>query len=344
MEDDVVYMIKDDVPLISVIVPVYNVEKYLARCIESILNQTYKNIEIILVDDGSTDRSGLICDNYANTYINIHSFHQNNQGQAVARNYALDMCKGEFIGFVDADDYIALDMYEYLYHQINKENADCASVSFCFTTVSNENRTGIENIAVYDGETILYKHLIDAMKTGSHSVCRCLFKRNVLENVRFPIGIVNEDIPFKFKALSNVNKFVDSSLIKYYYYQKGESTTRGGFKEKDLDLFKATELLLEMAEKYSESVYRLAKGKHLRGYFSILARIAFYGSIESKKRTQDIINICQANLRDNCLFLLSMPLPLSRKILIVLFCINFNIAGAFIWLGKQIMKKGNNDD
>lgn len=341
-------MIKDDVPLISVIVPVFNVEKYLDRCIKSILNQTYTNIEILMIDDGSTDNSRCICENYAREYKNVYVYHQKNQGLASARNSGLDKCHGIYIGFVDSDDYIADDMYEYLYKILNDNNADCASIRYALTTkdkIDQEKKNySIENVAVYSGENILYQHLLEAMKTGSHSVCRCMFKRSVLENIRFPLGLLNEDIPFKFEALVNVSKMVDSSLVKYYYYQKGESITRGGFKEKDLDLFKATNLLLEMAKEHSESIYRLAKGKHLRGYFSILARIAFYGSTEPKKRTQDIINICQANLRDNCLFLLSMPLPLSRKILIMLFCINFNIADAFIWLGKSIMAKGNDND
>lgn len=109
---------KDD--LISVIVPVYNVEKYLHKCINSILNQTYKNLEIILIDDGSTDNSGKICDEYALKDNRIKVIHKENGGLSSARNAGLDICSGDYIGFVDSDDYIAEDMYEYLYVNLKK--------------------------------------------------------------------------------------------------------------------------------------------------------------------------------------------------------------------------------
>ena len=331
-------LLKLNKPMISVIVPVYNAEKYLSRCIDSILQQTYKNIEIILVDDGSLDKSRVICDDYANRYENISSYHQKNQGQGAARNYGLDRCHGDYIGFVDSDDYIALDMYEYLYGLIVKNRTDCASVSFKFTTDDREKlNNDNELISVYENEDVLEQHLLEATTTGSHSVCRCLFKAESLTDVRFPTGMINEDIPFKFAALSHVERMANSNLIKYYYYQKSESTTRGAFKEKDLDLFKATTMLVDMARPYNEKIQVLAKAKHERSFFSILARIAFYGSGVSKERKNEIVKICQASLRKNFIFLLKMPLPISRKVLILLFVMNYSMTELCILIAKKLL-------
>ena len=332
-------MLNFNKPMISVIVPVFNAEKYLSRCIDSILQQTYKNIEIILVDDGSIDKSGFICDDYANRYKNISSYHQKNKGQGSARNYGLDKCHGDYIGFVDSDDYIALDMYEYLHGLIAKKRTDCASISFKFTTVDDEKLINDnEKVTVYENEDVLEQHLLEATTTtGSHSVCRCLFKANVLAGVRFPTGMINEDIPFKFAALSHVKRMANSNLIKYYYYQKSESTTRSAFKEKDLDLFKATQMLVEMSEPYNEKIRILAKAKHKRAYFSILARIAFYGCSVSKERKKEIVEICQSSLRSDFIFLLKMPLPISRKVLILLFVINYSAAEVCILIAKKLL-------
>ena len=109
---------------ISVIVPIYNTEKYLARCIESILCQTYTNLEIILVDDGSTDKSGDICDFYARKDNRVKVVHKENGGAAAARNFALNMVTGQYIGFVDSDDYTDIEMYQKLYEKAKQENAD----------------------------------------------------------------------------------------------------------------------------------------------------------------------------------------------------------------------------
>lgn len=112
---------------ISVIVPIYNVEKYLNKCIDSIVNQTYKNLEIILIDDGSTDGSGDICDEYAGRDMRIKVFHQENKGVVAARKVGIKNATGEYIGFVDGDDYIDSNMFAELYHLINKKEADIVS-------------------------------------------------------------------------------------------------------------------------------------------------------------------------------------------------------------------------
>ena len=133
--------------LISIIVPVYNVESYLKKCLESIINQTYKNIEIILIDDGSTDSSGKICDDYANKDKRIKVIHKQNGGVSDARNTALDICRGDYIGFIDSDDYIELDMYETLLKFLLNNNLDVAMCSSY--TVKNKQLIRCKNFKPY---------------------------------------------------------------------------------------------------------------------------------------------------------------------------------------------------
>ena len=113
--------------LISIVIPVYNVEKYLKQCLDSIINQTYTNLEIILVDDGSTDNSGTICDYYSKIDKRIRVIHKKNEGQSIARNIGIKVSNGKYIGFLDSDDWVEQDMYRFLIENIEKYNADIIS-------------------------------------------------------------------------------------------------------------------------------------------------------------------------------------------------------------------------
>lgn len=336
----------NDFPLISVIVPVYNVEKYLDRCLNSLLNQTYKNIEIILIDDGSTDNSSSICDRYANKYSNIVVIHKKNEGQSSARNIGLQNINGEYIGFVDSDDWIANDMYTYLYNLIVTYDADGASIWFATTHSDRVDRINTleekENISILCGKNILEFHLKEAtLKSGAHSMCRCIFKKDILEGMAYPEGFVNEDIPFKFEALTRCNTFIDSRLVKYYYFQASKSTTRGEFKKKDMSLFPMTERLYEMALPYDGDIKYLAEIKKMRSDFSILARIAYYGSECDEKYTNNVIRDCTNRLRKNFIVLILSPIPITRKIVLGLFVVNFGFAKKLINYAKKIRNYNN---
>lgn len=328
---------------ISVIIPVYNVKKYLDRCLESVLMQSYPISEIIIIDDGSTDGSGEMCDCYAKKYSSIKVYHQKNKGQAAARNLGISKAKSDYIGFVDSDDWIANDMYEYLIMLIKKYKTDCASIMITMTNGEKNATSGTkkEHIDIWCGQDILYNHMLEATRiSGAHSVCRCLFRKKAIENIRFPEEIKNEDILYKFDVLARMHKMANSNLVKYFYYQKSESTTRGPFKEKDIDLIKAATSLCEHASKYESKIYDLAQIKLERSYFSILARIAYYGvSPESENMIPGLINKCQKRLRKHIVLLLKSSIPMSRKILIICFCINFSFALKIIRVVKKI--RGN---
>ena len=168
---------------ISVIIPVYKVEEYLPKCLDSVINQTYKNIEIILVNDGSPDKSGVICDMYAGMDNRITVIHKQNEGVAKARNDALDIAKGDYIGFVDSDDWIEPDMFEFLMNNLIKYDAD---ISMCGETVYENGKiissksNGSVSILDQDGAKKL------TVKGGSMGlIWNKIYKKSILENVRF---------------------------------------------------------------------------------------------------------------------------------------------------------------
>lgn len=209
---------------ISVIVPVYNSSKYLRKCIESIIEQTYKNMEIILVNDGSTDDSGAICDEYAEKDERITVIHQKNAGESMADNRGLDICTGEYIGFVDADDRIAEDMYEFLYMALLKYDAD---ISICghYREDSEHGVYGAENdngkIIVYDSREAIRKVVED--KEIHSFVWDKLYRRDLFTGFRFRQGVILEDIATMYKIFMRAKKIVVCNVPKYYYYQRKDS-------------------------------------------------------------------------------------------------------------------------
>ena len=217
--------------LVSVIVPVYNAAPYLKRCIESICNQTYKILEILLVDDGSVDESGSICDYYAEKDHRIHVIHKENEGQAVARNIALKFSKGKYIGFVDSDDWIEPKMYENLHDAIEghdfsmcgrfnvSEEDGSKSKFFCTKHAFEMNKNEIlSRFFTYD--------MVDSSGWDK------LFRREILEGLEFPRGYICEDLPFIYYALKRCNSGVHVGIPLYNYLVRKGSTSHSSFTQK----------------------------------------------------------------------------------------------------------------
>ena len=329
-----------DEELISVIVPVYNTEKYLKRCIESLLNQTYRNIEILLIDDCSTDGSLKICKAFAEKHHNIKVIcHEHNDGQSCARNSGLDVAKGCYVGFVDSDDWVAPDMYEYLFHLMKTYEAQISQINFTLAYGINDSFINSkEKIKQLYNKEILQDYMLAAtIATGAHSVCRCLFKKEVIFNERFREGKVNEDIDFKYKVLSNSTCFVESNQVKYFYFQSVGSTTTSGLKRRDFDLYEAAEKLWNFTrdENYG-NIKLLGEVKKARTAFSLLSKIAYYGIADKSLDEGKIINQLTHEHRHNLRILLSAPLPKSRKILAVLLSINFTLTKKIVDIAKII--------
>lgn len=228
---------------ISIIVPVYNVEKYLDRCIKSILNQTFNNFEIILVDDGSPDNCGRICDEYEKKDKRIKVVHKENGGLSDARNAGLDIAKGKYIGFVDSDDIIHPRMYEILFECINKSKSDIIQCKFKKFKNSDELKNDLDNydkiFEEYDNKRAIID-MIDNNKINVNSWNK-LYKRELFESLRFPKGKIHEDEFLTYKLLYNSRKiaYIDEEL--YYYYQNDNGIMNGSNILKRLDRIQALE-------------------------------------------------------------------------------------------------------
>lgn len=214
--------------LISLIVPVYNAEKYISQCIEGILKQTYSDIEVILVDDGSTDRSGEICDEYAKKDNRIKVIHKENGGASSARNQGMTVAQGLYISFVDADDYVFPDYIEYLYNMLTEYEADisvgtCLKLSEGKKTDSQSIKEQYDNTAECFTSEAAIENLLYRKGITGYPVLK-LFKKNCIENEKFMENVTyGEDFIFIYHALRNASKVVLGRKIIYIYYQNADS-------------------------------------------------------------------------------------------------------------------------
>lgn len=326
-------------PLISVIVPVYNVEKYLRRCIDSLLAQTYPNLEILLINDGSSDGSWDICVEYESSHHNVKAFSKINGGLSSARNSGLGHAVGKYVGFIDSDDWIEPDMYEYLFKLLTNYNADAAQVKYELAYDSNHKMPELkELIEIHEGcENILEFYMEQTTATGDYSVCICLFKTTIANKYKFREGKTSEDMDYKFKVFAECECFVSSNKPKYHYFQAGSSISSGKLVPKNFELYESAEVLYQLCDcQKNKRTQFLGKVKKARTAFSLLSKAAFYGisdEIDSKQ-----IDILINENRKNLPILLKAPLPLSRKLASIAFAINFNFAKNLISYYKKISR------
>ena len=210
-----------DMDLVTVIVPIYNVEKYLERCVESILKQTYQNLEIILVDDGSPDRCGEICDSFTDERIVV--IHQHNQGQAAARNRGIEEAKGSWITFIDSDDFVAPDYVEYLLRLCKMNDV---IVSQCGAVRGTHNTFPEETVAIQEKCWEFSDLYASPSREFRAIVWGKLYHRSLFRELRFPEGKIYEDEDTAFKVLYDAGKIVISNKHLYYYFMSPQSTLR----------------------------------------------------------------------------------------------------------------------
>lgn len=261
---------------ISVIIPVYNSEKYLSKCLESVLKQTYKNIEIILIDDGSTDESGLICDDYSNKDERIRVIHTENVGVSHARNVGLENATGDLISFIDSDDELENNMFEVLVNIKQKYNAD---MSHCGYKRVDEfgnfikNVCGTHAVLIQDNVETITNMLGGVYFTGG--LWNKLYSYSVVKNIRFAEELKNnEDILFNVLAIQNCRKIVFIDECKYIYYEHTLSACNTINKEKQIaDSLKATELMMKNCcnEKLRKIYFQRYFSQKLNLYKNIVA-------------------------------------------------------------------------
>lgn len=328
---------------ISVIIPVYGVEKYLDRCVESVVNQTYKDLEIILVDDGSIDNCPKMCNEWASRDARIRTVHRENGGQSCARNTGLSIATGDYITFVDSDDWIVRDTYEYCMKFFDRyKGANAVQFDVRLTDVENiciEQPKEVVN--VYNDKEILEYYLDSSTrKSGGFSVCRCLFEAPTAKRYRFREGKINEDIDYKYKVLRDCDRWVVTNHIGYFYWQEGNSTSSGKLKARDFQLYEAADELFYMTQKETYgNIAFLGKVKKARTAFSLLSRIAVWGIGDQTLNGKNVVKQLVKEHRHNLPLLLKAPLPISRKILSVMFAMNFSVAKFLLSLAKGRVNK-----
>lgn len=222
-------------PLISVIVPIYNVEKYLARCVDSIVNQTYKNLEIILVDDGSPDRCPQMCDDYAEKNSRIKVVHKKNGGLSDARNVGMAVATGEYISFIDSDDYVSDDFFECLLDVMNKENSDIAECSVVKLYEDNRFDEFSDDLSVKTYDTQDAMSALIAENPFHQHVWNKLYKTELVRDIPYAVGKLNEDEFWTYQVFGRANKVSKLNKTMYYYFQRNSSIMGVGYNIRRLD-------------------------------------------------------------------------------------------------------------
>lgn len=241
--------------LISVIVPIYKTEQYLKKCVDSIIIQSYKNIQIILVDDGSPDKSGGICDEYASSDSRVKVIHQKNRGLSTAYNVGLDNASGEYIAFVDSDDWIDSDFCSVLVDLLEKNNADISACAF-FSFLGSEQKTSVkENLTIYTGLEVIEKVRI--------SPCGKIYKRELFEGLRFPADRHPGDIFFTYKVLYRARKVVVTNLQLFNYLRRADGVTGLVPKAENVHVIEAHLERIKFFEEKGHMDYASKAKKHL---------------------------------------------------------------------------------
>ena len=319
-------------PLISVIVPIYNVEKYLKQCVDSIINQTYHNLEIILVDDGSPDNCGAICDEYAKTDNRIRVIHKPNGGLSDARNAGIKTMHGEYLMFVDSDDYITEDCIAYLYDISVRFSADL--VIGGFEKFENETKCLIYTTAATN-ECVEKLNNREAMKNTLINGCAAwarLYKADVHHNIMFPVGEINEDEAIVLSLLEKCQIVVNTNKVIYKYRYRSQSITSTRWDRNKLDWCNHCKANLEfISEKYPDLII-YAKQRYCSSVIWALNNMT-----SDKNRFSDLIPKYQMELKKcigdkNCFKEISFKEKLRAYLLAYL----FNLYATFVrMIGKH---------
>ena len=266
--------------LVSIIVPIYNAEKYLDSCIQSVLRQTYTNWELILIDDGSTDKSGRIAEEYGFADERITVFHQKNLGVSLARNQGIDEATGNYVVFLDADDELIEDCLAKTVNIAEETNADVVAGRSC------ENQELFQDRIIWTGAEALENSLKDHLFT--YSACAKLIRREFIGKTRFTPDIrINEDSYFVFQLLCKQNVFVLTNDVIYFYRAISESSSRTVFSEKYFDILKVSDLKYKKIEEQFPQMHDLAKNMLLKARMNVLRILAVrtrdeYRDVEKK--------------------------------------------------------------
>ena len=278
-------------PLLSIIVPVYNIMEYLPRCVESLRNQTYENIEILLVDDGSTDGTAGLCDCLAAEDVRIRVFHKKNGGSSSARNLGIAQAKGEYLGFVDSDDYVEPDMYERLYRAAEQKNLPIAQVG---RDEIDKDGNRLPNICepVTEEQTVSAQDFMKELllHRGDCSFCTKLVRRELFDREQFPVGVLNEDFHLLVKLLTREDRPVPQIVCipgqAYHVFYRPESNTRKqtGFSRVYVDNIDNADMVAELVR---NTRWESRELEEIAFRFGVFQRLDYLLHIPIEQMTRD---------------------------------------------------------
>lgn len=301
-------------PLISVIVPIYNVEQYLNRCVDSLVNQTYQNLEIILVDDGSPDGCPVLCDNWARKDSRIIVIHKNNGGLSSARNAALDVCSGNVIAFVDSDDWVEPDMFGTMLKSMQEHNADIVQCGVLKTHENGQSVLVDDNLPIrtFSGEEALHDFLYHKNRMTS-AVWNKIYKASLFqmgdEQLRFPEGLNSEDYYLLCHAYRQMNKLYYNPRALYHYCVRENSICRAEINPHTFDKIAIAKLCKEYLSSENYDDFRAIDYFVMQGHYDVLYTLLrnHADSDLLKKYACGLRQACKPVYHDNAV-------SLSRKI------------------------------
>lgn len=285
---------------ISVIVPVYGVERYISDCIRSLCDQTWKNLEILLIDDGSKDGSGKICDEWAKKDSRIRVFHVENGGQSRARNIGMKEASGDYIGFVDGDDAAAPEMYEHLHGLMQKYDAQIAECNFEGRKSPEPDQMQEQAVVTMSGKAAIRKQLdyYTDSRFPSTSLWSKLFEASLIKDLRLPEGCIHEEYEFLCRAFCNCQTYVYENTRLYHRTLRTDSTTAEAFSERALDKMKVFALRSSYLERSGDlELWRLARQQEFILMLYLYGECTKYGMKAQAKTIQKQLQACRKEIK-----------------------------------------------
>lgn len=279
---------KNDDILVSVIIPAYNAEKYLGFCLDTVIAQTHKKLEIIVINDGSKDNTDKICDEYAEKDSRIRVIHQENRGVAFARNVGLDEAAGEYIAFIDSDDYVKSNYIEVLLKTCTE---NCSNITIC-KSIDTYKRELFDLPVSYNART--YESMFLLQNISYLDVCyevviSMIFHKSVFDDLRFPVGLIYEDSYIYYDLIKNAGKITFIDTVLYYYYLSSNSIMRSDFSVKKYDILTSYEKKLEVLKRNNcKQSYQIVSRDYLYTVSGMIGQTKYCDKFTSEFKKQKI--------------------------------------------------------
>ena len=302
--------------LISIIVPAYNIQDCIQKCVNSIRNQTYSELEILLIDDGSPDSTGQICDKFALQDSRIIVYHKKNGGLSSARNYGIERAKGTYLSFIDGDDWVKKDFIEVLYQNIKKANAELSIIGYSLIWDNGKEKcTTDENAyAVFNQDEAIHE-LFAQEKMGCMAWQR-LYHKSIFEDIRFPEGKLFEDVAIALDVVKKCRTVVWSGQAKYYYYQRSGSIVNSTFNIGKLFMLDSCQKMIDYSEKRGGKYNEEANAFYLKSAMMLLLQV--YG-VENSSESRQAKMVLEKGIREHKKYIWrNKYLPLRKKIVLSL--------------------------